>query len=64
MVRLLIRKLCAPIDRGFSPDASENVMYMLVMLDSRMHSTSEPSQPGEKGFKSQVEFLLENSEAS
>jgi len=54
MVRLLIRKLCAPIDRGFSPDASENVMYMLVMLDSRMHSASEPSQPGEKGFKSQV----------
>jgi len=49
MVRLLIRKLCEPIDRGFSPDASENVMYMLVV-----HSTSEPSQPGEKGFKSQV----------
>jgi len=49
-VRLLIRKLCEPIEEEFSPDFSENVMYMLVVDDSFCKTV----QYAEKGFKSKV----------
>ena len=50
VVRLLIRKLCEPLDEEFTPENTENVMYMLVVEE-----TISPKLPDTKGFKSQVE---------
>jgi len=49
VVRLLIRKLCEPLDDEFTPENTENVMYMLVVEE-----TISPKLPDTKGFKSQV----------